>query len=152
MRTNIKTLAKNKKAKHDYFIEEYFESGLVLQGNEVKSIKEGKVSIKEAYCQVKNGEVFIVGMHVTPYSQSNNFIKLDPTRTRKLLLNKKEIRKLEGRVQEKGYALLPLEIKDKNGLIKLDIGLGKGKKLYDKRQDLKLKDDKRRVERALKDF
>lgn len=146
-----KSIAKNKRAKHDYHIEEYFECGIVLEGNEVKSIKSGKVSIKEAYCQVKNGEVFVIGMHVTPYFANNNFITIDPTRTRKLLLNKKEIRKIGSKVVEKGYALLPLEIKEVNGLVKIDIGLGKGKNLYDKRQDLKAKDDKRHIERTLKE-
>lgn len=145
------SIAKNKKAKHDYNIEEYYEAGLVLEGNEVKSIKEGKVSIKEAYCQVKNGQVYIVGMHVTPYVLDNNFIQIDPTRTRKLLLNKKEIKKIEIKFVEKGYALLPLEIKEVRGLVKLDIGLGKGKNLYDKRQTLKEKDDKRNIERSLKE-
>lgn len=146
-----KILARNKRAKHDYFMEEYFEAGLVLEGNEVKSIKAGKVSIKEAYCQIRNGEAFIIGMHVTPYTQANNFINLDPIRTRKLLLNKKEIKKIGSKTVEKGWALLPLEIKEKNGLIKIDIGLGKGKKLYDKRKDLKEKDAKRSIERTMKE-
>lgn len=146
-----KTLAKNRRAKHDYFIEEYFEAGIVLEGNEVKSIKQTRVSIKESFCQVRNNEVFIVGMHVTPYEYGNNFSKLDPTRTRKLLLNKVEIRKINHKINEKGYALIPLEVKEVRGLIKVDIGLAKGKKLYDKRQDLKEKDDKRNIERVLKE-
>ncbi len=146
-----KTLAKNRRAKHDYFIEEYFEAGIVLEGNEVKSIKQTRVSIKESFCQVRNNEVFIVGMHVTPYEYGNNFSKLDPTRTRKLLLNKVEIRKINQKINEKGYALIPLEVKEVRGLIKVDIGLAKGKKLYDKRQDLKEKDDKRNIERVLKE-
>lgn len=148
----INTLARNKKAKHDYHIEEFYEAGIVLHGNEVKSIKLGKVSIKESYCQIKNGEAFIIGMHVNPYEPGQNaFNKLDPTRTRKLLLNKKELRKISSKVEEKGYAFFPLEIKEKNGLVKIDLGIGKGKKLFDKRQDLKEKDDKRKIERALKD-
>ena len=146
-----KTLAKNRRAKHDYFIEEYFEAGIVLEGNEVKSIKQTRVSIKESFCQVRNNEVFIVGMHVTPYEYGNNFSKLDPIRTRKLLLNKVEIRKINQKINEKGYALIPLEVKEVRGLIKVDIGLAKGKKLYDKRQDLKEKDDKRNIERVLKE-
>lgn len=146
-----KTLAKNRRAKHDYHIEEYFEAGIVLEGNEVKSIKQTRVSIKESFCQVRNNEVFIVGMHVTPYEYGNNFSKLDPTRTRKLLLNKVEIRKINSKITEKGYALIPLEVKEVNGLIKVDIGIGKGKKLYDKRQDLKEKDDRRNIERVLKE-
>ena len=146
-----KTLAKNRRAKHDYFIEEYFEAGIVLEGNEVKSIKQTRVSIKESFCQVRNNEVFIVGMHVTPYEYGNNFSKLDPIRTRKLLLNKVEIRKINQKINEKGYALIPLEVKEVRGIIKVDIGLAKGKKLYDKRQDLKEKDDKRNIERVLKE-
>lgn len=146
-----KTLAKNRRAKHDYHIEDYFEAGIVLEGNEVKSIKQTRVSIKESFCQVRNNEVFIVGMHVTPYEYSNNFSKLDPIRTRKLLLNKIEIRKINQKITEKGYALIPLEVKEVKGLIKVDIGLGKGKKLYDKRQDLKEKDDRRNIERVLKE-
>lgn len=146
-----KTLAKNRRAKHDYHIEEYFEAGIVLEGNEVKSIKQTRVSIKESFCQVRNNEVFIVGMHVTPYEYGNNFSKLDQTRTRKLLLNKVEIRKINSKITEKGYALIPLEVKEVNGLIKVDIGIGKGKKLYDKRQDLKEKDDRRNIERVLKE-
>lgn len=122
-----------------------------MEGNEVKSIKNGKVSIKEAYCQIKNGEIFIIGMHITPYFAQNNFIQIDPTRTRKLLLHKKEIKKIQTKVTEKGYALLPVEVKEVSGLIKIDICIGKGKNIYDKRQTLKEKDDKRRVERALKE-
>ena len=146
-----KTLAKNKRAKHDYHIEDYFEAGIVLEGNEVKSIKQTKVSIKESFCQVRNNEVFIVGMHVAKYEYGNNFSKLDTTRTRKLLLNKVEIRKINQKITEKGYALIPLEVKEVRGLIKVDIGIGKGKKLYDKRQDLKEKDDRRSIERVLKE-
>lgn len=147
----IKVIARNKKAKHDYFLEEYYEAGVSLQGNEVKSIKNGKTSIKEAFCQIRDNEVYIVNMHVSPYEYANNFNKLDPTRTRKLLLNKKEIKKIASKVIEKGYTLIPIEVKDKEGLIKIDIAIGKGKKLYDKRHDLKEKDDKRRIERALID-
>lgn len=146
-----KTLAKNKRAKHDYSIEEYYEAGIVLEGNEVKSVKQTKVSIKESFCQVRNNEVFIVGMHITPYEYGNGFAKQEPTRTRKLLLNKREIRKINSKIKERGYTLIPLEVKEVRGLIKVDIGLGKGKKLYDKRNDLKEKDDRRKIERALKE-
>lgn len=146
-----KTLARNRRAKHDYHIEEYFEAGIVLVGNEVKSIKQTRVSIKESFCQVKNNEVFIIGMHVTPYEYGNNFSKVDSTRTRKLLLNKVEIRKINQKINEKGYALIPLNVKEVRGLIKVDIGLGKGKKLYDKRRDLKEKDDRRNIEKVLKE-
>lgn len=148
----MKVIAKNKKAKHDYSFEDYFEAGIVLEGNEVKSIKDGKVSIKESFCQVRNNEVFIIGMHVTPYEFGGGFSKQDPIRTRKLLLNKNEIKKINSKVVEKGYALVPLEVKEVRGLVKLDIGIGKGKKLYDKRQDLKEKDDKRRIDRTLKNL
>lgn len=145
----IKTIAKNKKAKHDYHLEEYFEAGISLEGNEVKSIKNGKVSIKESFCQIKNNEAYIIGMHVTPYDYANNFNKQDPIRTRKLLLNKREIKKIQSKITEDGYSFLPIEVKEKKGLIKIDIAIGKGKKLYDKRHDLKAKDDKRRIDRAL---
>lgn len=149
----IKTLAKNKRAKHDYHIEEYFEAGIVLEGNEVKSIKDIKVSINEAFCQIRNGEAYIVNMHVTPYEYGQGgFSKQDPTRLRKLLLHKKELRKIYGKINEKGYAFIPIEVKEKNGLIKVDVAIGKGKKLFDKRNDLKEKDDKRRIERTLKDM
>ncbi|EHR34705.1 SsrA-binding protein SmpB [Helcococcus kunzii] len=149
----IKTLARNKRAKHDYHIEEYFEAGLVLEGNEVKSIKDQKVSINESFCQIRNGEAFIVNMHVTPYEYGQGgFSKQDPTRTRKLLLNKKELKKINGKITEKGYSFIPFELKEVKGLIKLDVAIGKGKKLYDKREDLKLKDDKRRIERSLRNM
>lgn len=147
----IKTITKNKKAKHDYHLEEYFEAGIALEGNEVKSIKNGQVSIKESFCNIRNNEAFIIGMHVTPYNYANNFSKQDPTRTRKLLLNKREIKKISSKINEDGYAFLPIEVKEVKGLIKIDIAIGKGKKLFDKRHDLKAKDDKRRIERALKD-
>lgn len=148
----IKSIARNKKAKHDYFLEDYFEAGIALEGFEVKSIKSGAVSIKESYCQVKNGEIYIINMNVTPYVHVNNFNKVDPTRTRKLLLNKKEIRKISTKLVEQGYSLLPVEVKDKNGLVKIDIALGKGKKLYDKRESLKEKQDKRSIDRAIKNY
>lgn len=147
----MKLLANNKKAYHDYFIEEKYEAGLSLVGSEVKSIKQGKVSIKEAFISDKNGEMFVYGMHVTPYSEAYDQ-KIDPTRTRKLLLHKKEINSLIGKKTIDGYTLVPLRVYDKDGLIKIEIALVKGKKLYDKRESIKRKDDKRRIERALKNY
>ena len=147
----MKLLANNKKAYHDYFIEEKYEAGLSLVGSEVKSIKQGKVSIKEAFISDKNGEMFVYGMHVTPYSEAYDQ-KIDPTRTRKLLLHKKEINSLIGKKTIDGYTLVPLRVYDKDGLIKIEIALVKGKKLYDKREPIKRKDDKRRIERALKNY
>ena len=147
----MKLLANNKKAYHDYFIEEKYEAGLSLVGSEVKSIKQGKVSIKEAFISDKNGEMFVYGMHVTPYSEAYDQ-KIDPTRTRKLLLHKKEINSLIGKKTIDGYTLVPLRVYDKDGLIKIEIALAKGKKLYDKRESIKRKDDKRRIERALKNY
>nr|WP_072537340.1 SsrA-binding protein SmpB [Anaerococcus mediterraneensis] len=147
----MKLLANNKKAYHDYFIEEKYEAGLSLVGSEVKSIKQGKVSIKEAFISDKNGEMFVYGMHVTPYSEAYDQ-KIDPTRTRKLLLHKKEINSLIGKKTIDGYTLVPLRVYDKDGLIKIEIALAKGKKQYDKRESIKRKDDKRRIERALKNY
>lgn len=147
----MRIIERNKKAKHDYAFEEYYQAGISLQGNEVKSIKKSKVSIKESFCQVKKSEIYIIGMHVSPYEYANNFDKIDPIRTRKLLLNKKEIRKIQSKIEQKGYSLIPLEVKEVSGLIKIIIGIGKGKKLYDKRNDLKAKDDKRNIERVLKE-
>lgn len=146
----MKLLANNKKAFHDYFIEEKYEAGLELKGSEVKSIKAGKVSIKEAFISDLKGEMFIYGMHVSPYKEG--YEKLDPTRTRRLLLHKKEINKLLGKKTAAGYTLVPLKIYEKRGLVKIEIALAKGKKIYDKRESLKRKDDKRQMERALKNY
>lgn len=146
----MKLLANNKKAFHDYFIEEKYEAGLALKGSEVKSIKAGKVSIKEAFISDRKGEMFVYGMHVTPYKEG--YDKIDPTRTRKLLLHKKEIEKLVGKKTADGYTLVPLKVYENNGLVKIEIALAKGKKMYDKRESIKRKDDKRRVERALKNY
>ena len=146
----MKLLANNKKAYHDYFIEEKYEAGLSLLGSEVKSIKKGKVSIKESFISDRNGEMFIYGMHVTPYKEG--YDKLDPTRTRKLLLHKKEINKLIGSKTVDGYTLVPLRVYENNGRVKVEIALAKGKKQYDKRESIKRKDDKRRMERALKNY
>lgn len=145
-----KIIAQNKKARHDYFIEETFEAGIVLVGTEVKSIRQGKVSIRESYCAIENGEVFVYGMHVTPYEHGSYF-NLDPVRKRKLLLHKRQIKKLIGQTQVKGYTLIPLSIYLVRGLVKVELALAKGKKLYDKRETLAKKDAQRRIDRALAD-
>ncbi len=145
-----KTIAQNKKARHDYFIEQTFEAGIVLSGTEVKSIRQGKVTIKESYAIIKGGEVFIFGMHVSPYEQGNIFNK-DPLRDRKLLLHKFEINKLIGSIQQKGMSLVPIELYFRHGKVKLELGLGKGKKLYDKREDLAKKDAMREIDRKMKE-
>ena len=131
----MKLVANNKKAYHDYFIEEKYEAGLALHGTEVKSLRMGKCSIKEAYIRIENGEAYVYGMNVSPYEKGNIFNK-DPLRTRKLLLHKMEIRKLAGRMAEQGYTIVPLQVYFKDGRAKIEIGLAKGKKLYDKRQDI----------------
>ncbi len=147
----MKLLANNKKAYHDYFIEEKYEAGLSLLGSEVKSIKKGKVSIKESFISDRKGEMFIYGMHVTPYSQAYDK-DIDPTRTRRLLLHKKEINKLIGKKTQAGYTVVPLKIYERDGLVKLELALAKGKKQYDKRETIKAKDDKRKMDRALKNY
>ena len=144
-----KLIANNKKAYYDYFIDEKYEAGLVLHGTEVKSLRQGKCSIKEAYIQIINGEVFVINMNITPYEKGNIFNK-DPLRTRKLLLHKYEINKLMGAQQVKGYTIVPLKVYIRDGLVKMEIGLAKGKKLYDKRQDIAKKDVKRENEREFK--
>lgn len=146
-----KRLADNRRARHEYFIEESFEAGLSLQGTEVKSIKAGQVSIKEAYVSIKDGEAWMEGMHVTPYKQGR-LQDQDPLRPRRLLLHKKEIKKLYEGVQKMGYTIIPLNIHLRNGLVKADIALAKGKKLYDKRESLRREDDRRRAERAMKNY
>jgi SsrA-binding protein len=145
-----KVVAQNKKAYHDYFIEETFEAGIVLQGTEIKSIRAGKVNLKDAYARIQNGEAILFGMHVSPYEQGNRF-NHDPLRTRKLLLHKREINKLIGETKEVGYALVPLKLYLKNGFCKVLIGLAKGKKNYDKREALKQKEAKREIERVFRD-
>lgn len=144
-----KLIANNKKVYHDYFIEETYEAGLVLHGTEVKSLRLGKCSIKESFLRIEDGEMYVYGMHVSPYEKGNIFNK-DPLRTRKLLLHKREILKLVGKVKEKGYTLVPIEVYFTDGKAKMLIGLAKGKKLYDKREDLAKKDAKREMERAFK--
>lgn len=147
----MKILANNKKARHDYFLEEKYEAGIELKGNEVKSIREGKVSIKESHVGDYKGELFIYNMNVTPYEQSYEK-NIDPIRTRKLLLHKKEIDKLIGKVSQAGYTMIVNKIYLKDGLIKAEIALAKGKKIYDKRETIKKNDAKRKIERALKNY
>ncbi|WP_316572323.1 SsrA-binding protein SmpB [Neobacillus sp. YIM B06451] len=145
-----KTVAQNKKAYHDYFIEETYEAGIVLQGTEIKSIRAGKVQLKDSYARIHNGEMFLYSVHISPYEQGNRY-NHDPLRTRKLLLHKREIMKLLGETKESGYALVPLKMYLKNGYAKVLIGLAKGKKKYDKREDLKQKEAKRDIERAFRE-
>ena len=146
---SVKLIANNKKAYHDYFLEEKYEVGIELHGTEVKSIRMGKCSIKEAFVRIQNGEVYIYGMHVSPYEKGNIFNK-DPLRPKKLLMHKTEIRKLVGKLAEQGYTLVPVEVYLKGSLVKVQIALAKGKKLYDKRQDIAKKDMKREAERDFK--
>jgi len=147
---NERPIAQNRKASHDYFIEETYEAGIVLKGTEIKSIRAGRVSLKDAHCRIINGEAQLINMHIAPYEQGNRF-NHDPTRTRKLLLHRREIDKLIGLTMQKGYALVPLKLYIKNGFAKVLIGLGRGKKLYDKREDLKQKQMKRDIDRAMKE-
>jgi len=145
----IKIIAKNKKAHHDFFIEEKYEAGISLIGTEVKSIRMGKVNLKDSFAQVKNGELFIVGMHVSPYEMGNIFNR-DPLRTRKLLMHRREIDRLAGLTAAKGYSLVPLSLYLKEGKVKLELGLARGKKLYDKRKDLKEKAVRREIDQHMK--
>lgn len=145
----MKLVANNKKAYHDYFIEEKYECGIALHGTEVKSLRMGKCSIKEAFIRIENGEVFVYGMHVSPYEKGNIFNK-DPLRVKKLLLHKQEIHKLLGKIKEKGYTLVPLQVYFSNGKAKVEIGLARGKKLYDKRADIAKKDQRREAEKEFK--
>ena len=144
-----KLIANNKKPYHDYFIEEKYEAGISLHGTEVKSLRMGKCSIKESFIRIENGEVLIYGMHISPYEKGNIFNK-DPLRVKKLLLHKKEINKMLGKIAEKGYTLVPLRVYFKGSLAKVEIGLAKGKKLYDKRQDIAKKDQRREAEKEFK--
>ena len=144
-----KLIANNKKARHDYFLEELYEAGVSLHGTEVKSLRMGKCSIKEAFVRIENGEVIVYGMHISPYEKGNIFNK-DPLRPKKLLLHKKEILKLQQKIAEKGYTLVPVEVYLKGSLVKVQIALAKGKKLYDKREDIAKKDQRRESERNFK--
>jgi SsrA-binding protein len=145
----MKLVANNKKAYHDYFIDEKYEAGLVLHGTEVKSLRMGKCSVKESFIRIENGEVYVYGMHISPYEKGNIFNK-DPLRVKKLLLHKQEINKLTGKVAEKGCTLVPLQVYFKDGKAKIEIGLARGKKLYDKREDIAKKDERRANEREFK--
>ena len=144
-----KLIANNKKAYHDYFLEEKYEAGIALHGTEVKSLRMGKCSIKESFIRIENGEVFAYGMHISPYEKGNIFNK-DPLRVKKLLLHKYEINKLLGKIKEKGYTLVPVEVYFNGSLVKVEIALARGKKLYDKRQDIAKKDQKREAARDFK--
>lgn len=147
---DVKILASNRKARHEYFIEDTVEAGIALKGTEVKSIRKGRINVKESYAIVENGEVFIYNMHISPYEQGNIY-NVDPIRKRKLLLHKREIRKLEAQIMQKGYTLIPLTVYIKDGLVKVELALGKGKKLYDKREDIAKKDAMRKIERQMKE-
>ena len=146
---SFKLIANNKKAYHDFFIDDKYETGIELFGTEVKSIRMGKCSIKESFVRIEKGEVYIYGMHINPYEKGNIFNK-DPLRVRKLLLHKTEINKLAPKIAEKGYTLVPLQVYFKGSLVKVEIGLARGKKLYDKRDDIAKKDQRREVEREFK--
>ncbi len=148
-RTSYKLIANNKKAYHDYFIEETYEAGIVLAGTEVKSIRQGSCSVKESFIKLKDGEAYIWNMHINPYDHGNIFNK-DPLRTRKLLLHKREINKLIGVIAQKGLTLIPLKVYIKGSLVKVEIGLARGKKLHDKREDIAKKDIRRQNERDFK--
>ena len=148
-RERIKLIANNKKAFHDYFIDEKYEAGIELFGTEVKSIRMGKCSIKEAFIRIEKGEVYITGMHISPYEKGNIFNK-DPLRCRKLLLHKNEILKLKGKIAEKGFTLVPLQVYFKGSMVKVEIGLASGKQLYDKRADIAKRDQRRELEKDFK--
>ena len=148
-KTSIKLIANNKKAYHDFFIEDTFEAGISLHGTEVKSLRMGKCSIKEAFVRIENGEVFVYGMHISPYEKGNIFNK-DPLRVKKLLMHRYEINKLMGKIKEKGLTLVPLKAYFKGSLVKVEIGLARGKKLYDKREDIAKKDQRREAEKEFK--
>lgn len=146
-----KIIATNKKAYHDYFIEETYEAGIELKGSEVKSIRLSRVNLKDSFALVKNGEVFVLNVHISPYDKGSYFNE-DPMRTRKLLLKRQEINKLRGKVEQKGYTLVPTKLYFKDSLVKVELALCKGKELYDKRQDIKNKENKRTAERAIKEY
>ncbi|GAB7386652.1 SsrA-binding protein [Bacillaceae bacterium] len=150
MSDGIKVIAQNKKARHDYHILDTYEAGIVLTGTEIKSIRAGKVNLKDSFARVQNGEVFLHNMHISPYEQGNRF-NHDPLRTRKLLLKKSEIAKLIGQTKEKGFSLVPLKLYLTRGYAKLELALAKGKKLYDKRETLKQRDAERAIQRALRE-
>lgn len=149
-KTGNKIIAQNKKAWHEYFVDEKYEAGIALYGTEVKSIRAGKVNLKDAYCDIKDGEIFVMGMHVSPYEQGNIFNK-DPLRDKKLLMHKKEIMKLHGLVSQKGFTLIPLSLYFSGSHVKVEVGLCRGKKMYDKRDDAAKRDADRVIERSMRD-
>ena len=148
--SGIKIMARNQKARHEYFIEETFEAGIELVGTEVKSVRAGTVSLKEAWCQIKDGEMFLKQMHIAPYEKGNIFNK-DPLRPRRLLLHKREINRLYGKVKQDGFSIIPLSVYLKNSRVTVEIALCRGKKLYDKRDDAAVRDAKRQIDRAMKE-
>ena len=145
----IKLIANNKKAFHDYFIEDTYEAGIALAGTEVKSLRQGKLNLKDSHVHITRGEMFVIGMHISPYEKGNIFNK-DPLRIRKLLLHRSEINKMEAKLKEKGLTLVPIKVYFKDSLVKVQIGLARGKKLYDKREDIAKKDQRREAEREMK--
>ena len=147
---SLKTVAQNKKAHHDYLIEETYEAGIELFGTEVKSIRQGRVNLKDSWCSIDKGEIFVNGMHISPYEQGNIFNR-DPMRVRRLLMHKKEINRLFGIVKQTGYSLIPISLYFKDSRVKLQVGLCRGKKLYDKREDMARRTAKRDIERAIKE-
>ena len=150
MAENVKIIAQNRKARHDYFIEETYETGIVLKGTEVKSIRGGRINLKDGYAKVENSEVFLYNVHISPYEQGNIF-NTDPMRVRKLLLHKREIRKLIGYVQQKGYSLIPLKAYLKNGKVKIELAVARGKAQYDKRDTIAKRDADRRIQKELRE-
>lgn len=150
MKRERKLVANNKKARHDYFVEDTYEAGIVLTGTEIKSVRAGRVNIKESYCRIQGGEVFIYGMHISPYEQGNIF-NVNPLRDRKLLLNKKEIRKIADKLAQQGLTLIPLQMYiNEDGRAKIEIAIGRGKKLYDKRESIAKRDAERKMQRAVR--
>ena len=150
MKESTKTIAQNKKAHHDYFVLESYEAGIELCGTEVKSLRAGRVNLKDSWCNIVDGEIFVNGMHISPYDHGNVFNK-DPMRVRRLLMHKKEILKLFGTLQQQGLSLIPISLYFKGSKVKMQVGLGKGKKLYDKRASMAERDAKRNIDRALKE-
>ena len=147
----MKLIAENRKARHDYFVVDTYEAGIVLVGCEVKSIRQGQVNLRDSFAIIKNGEVFAVGMHIAPY-QMGSYFNHDPRRNRKLLLNKAEIRKLKAKVEQKGYTLVPLKIYFKDALVKVELGLCKGKETHDKRESIKRREEDRKIDRIKKEY
>lgn len=150
MKTETKSLAENRKARHEYFIEETYEAGIELFGTEVKSVKLGKANLKDSYAEIRNGELLLYNLHISPYEKGNIFNK-DPLRARRLLMHKNEIRKLAGYISQQGYTLVPLSLYQTRGLVKVSLAVAKGKKLYDKREDLAKRDAQREIERQFRD-